>query len=65
MKDLLISRHIGISAEEQKEMLATLGVDSLDQLIEQTVPQAIRLKEPMKYSVSESPTSCFPGALKI
>ena len=48
MKDLLISRHIGISAEEQKEMLATLGVDSLDQLIEQTVPQAIRLKEPMK-----------------
>ena len=48
MKDLLPSRHIGISAEEQKEMLATLGVDSLDQLIEQTVPQAIRLKEPMK-----------------
>ena len=48
MKDLLPSRHIGISAAEQKEMLDTLGVESLDQLIEQTVPQAIRLKEPMK-----------------
>ena len=48
MKDLLPSRHIGISSEEQQEMLKTLGVETLDQLIEQTVPQAIRLKEPMK-----------------
>lgn len=48
MKDLLPSRHIGISSQEQQEMLKTLGVETLDQLIEQTVPQAIRLKEPMK-----------------
>ena len=48
MKDLLPSRHIGISSVEQQEMLKTLGVETLDQLIEQTVPQAIRLKEPMK-----------------
>ena len=48
MKDLLPSRHIGISSVEQQEMLKTLGVETLDQLIEQTVPQAIRLKEPMQ-----------------
>lgn len=37
-------RHNGPSAEEAKEMLAFLGVDSLDQLIEQTVPSQIRAK---------------------
>ncbi|TJZ62185.1 aminomethyl-transferring glycine dehydrogenase [Sphingobacterium olei] len=37
-------RHNGPRAEEAKEMLAFLDVDSLDQLIEQTVPSQIRAK---------------------
>ena len=41
------SRHIGITAEEQKTMLETIGVSSLDELIEQTIPQDILLTEPM------------------
>ncbi len=36
-------RHIGISSEEMHEMLATIGVDSLDQLIDETVPTGIRM----------------------
>lgn len=48
MKDLLPLRHIGISSNEEKEMLETLGVKTLDELIEQTVPADIRLKEPLK-----------------
>ncbi|MDB4953647.1 MAG: gcvP, partial [Myxococcales bacterium] len=40
-------RHIGPDAADVKEMLALLGVDSLDELVEQTVPAAIRLKKPL------------------
>ena len=37
-------RHIGINAEEEKIMLAKIGVKSLDELIDQTIPQNIRLQ---------------------
>ncbi|MDF2456303.1 MAG: gcvP [Cytophagaceae bacterium] len=37
------SRHIGPSKEEQVEMLNSLSLTSLDQLIEQTVPNGIRI----------------------
>ncbi|TDS14937.1 aminomethyl-transferring glycine dehydrogenase [Sphingobacterium paludis] len=40
-------RHNGPRAEEAQEMLAFLGVSSLDELIEQTVPSQIRLKKPL------------------
>ena len=35
-------RHLGPSASEQAAMLETLGVKSLDELIDQVVPEAIR-----------------------
>ena len=38
-------RHIGPRAKEQETMLETVGVDSLDQLIYETIPDDIRLKE--------------------
>ena len=41
------SRHIGISAEEQKIMLEALGVSTLDELIDQTIPKDIRMPKPM------------------
>ncbi|SHF53876.1 glycine dehydrogenase [Microbulbifer donghaiensis] len=40
--DAFISRHIGPDAEQVQAMLKTLGVSSLDELIEKTVPEAIR-----------------------
>ncbi|MEI6815001.1 MAG: aminomethyl-transferring glycine dehydrogenase [Bacteroidota bacterium] len=40
-------RHIGPSAEEIEEMLKTIGVDSVDELIAQTIPASIRLKNPL------------------
>lgn len=46
--DTFVRRHIGPSADDVREMLALVGVDSLDELIEQTVPSAIRLKKPLK-----------------
>ncbi len=42
-------RHIGPSPAEMREMLAVVGADSLDTLIGQTVPQAIRQAEPLAW----------------
>lgn len=41
-------RHNGPSVSEQEEMLNAIGVDSLDALIEKTIPDSIRLKEGLK-----------------
>ncbi|MBI2396669.1 MAG: aminomethyl-transferring glycine dehydrogenase [Xanthomonadales bacterium] len=37
-------RHIGPAPQEQREMLDTIGVGSLDELIAQTVPASIRMQ---------------------
>lgn len=41
-------RHIGINSEDEKIMLEKIGVKSLDELIEQTIPQDIRLQNGIK-----------------
>mgnify|MGYP006078101175 FL=1 len=38
-------RHIGPREEDVNSMLSTIGVDSVDELIDQTIPAAIRLEE--------------------
>jgi glycine dehydrogenase len=43
--DVFALRHIGIQGEEQSQMLKTVGVESLDQLILETIPADIRLKK--------------------
>ena len=40
-------RHIGPGAQELKDMLATIGVSSLEQLIDETVPSGIRNQKPL------------------
>ncbi len=42
--DSFTARHIGPNEADLQEMLKVLGVDSLDTLIEETVPSSIRLK---------------------
>jgi len=41
------NRHIGPSQEEIGEMLEALGVDSLDDLVRETIPETIRFEEPL------------------
>ncbi len=43
-KDEFLARHIGPGAEEIAEMLLALGLRSLDELVDKTVPAAIRAK---------------------
>ena len=42
-----IDRHIGPDAEQIKQMLSALHLDSLEGLVDETVPAAIALQEPM------------------
>ena len=45
--DNFVSRHNGPREHEIDLMLKTIGVSSLDQLVEETVPTRIRLKKPI------------------
>ncbi len=49
-------RHIGSTEAEREQMLQTIGVKSIDELIDNTVPEAIRMQRPLKIpaAISES-----------
>ncbi|MDC0612057.1 aminomethyl-transferring glycine dehydrogenase [Vibrio sp.] len=49
-----IRRHNGLSSSDRDSMLNVLNVTSLDELIEQTIPQSIRLPSPIKLEASLS-----------
>ena len=48
--DTFAARHIGPGEDDQREMLAAIGCASLDELIGETIPAAIRLEEPLSLS---------------
>ena len=52
--DKFVSRHNGPRENEIKQMLAKIGVSSVDELINQTVPSGIRLKQPLAVSAAMS-----------
>lgn len=45
--DSFASRHIGVSEKDIEVMLRKIGVSTLDELIDKTIPANIRLKEPL------------------
>ena len=48
--DFANRRHIGPSPDEMAEMLKVIGATSLDALIDETVPMAIRQMEPLDWA---------------
>lgn len=46
--DVFALRHIGIQEDNLQHMLKTVGVENLEQLIFETIPEDIRLQEPLK-----------------
>ncbi|MDQ3049234.1 MAG: glycine dehydrogenase (aminomethyl-transferring), partial [Bacteroidota bacterium] len=45
--DQFVNRHNGPRENDVREMLKKIGAASVDQLIDQTIPEAIRLKKPL------------------
>lgn len=54
MTNTFLQRHLGPSQNQTNEMLKFIGVNSLDELIEQTIPESIRLKKPLNFSAPHS-----------
>ncbi|MDP9000755.1 MAG: aminomethyl-transferring glycine dehydrogenase [Myxococcota bacterium] len=52
--DRFESRHIGPNEEEIAEMLRVVGAQSLDELIDQTIPRTIRLRQKLDLSAPKS-----------
>ncbi len=52
--DFANRRHIGPSPSEMDRMLATVNAESLDELIDQTVPQSIRQEQPLDFGEPRS-----------
>jgi glycine dehydrogenase len=48
LSDKFVNRHNGPRESELPQMLKIIGVDSLDQLIEKTVPASIMLESPLR-----------------
>lgn len=52
IKENFSSRHLGPRESEYAEMLSKIGVSSVDELVNQIVPESIRLKENLKLSAA-------------
>jgi len=63
--DSFASRHIGPSPEEIKQMLELLGFSSLDELIEKTIPQAIRISRPLQLPAAQSEYAALANLKEI
>ena len=55
-------RHIGPNKKEEAAMLSVIGVDSMEELIEKTIPSSIRLQQPL---ATGSPMSEFEYLLEL
>ena len=58
-------RHNGPTAAEQEEMLATIGVSNLDELIEKTIPANIRLEGELNISKAVSEQQFLSDLRKV
>ena len=52
--DWFAPRHIGPSPDERDRMLQTVGVSSLDALIDEAIPRSIRITSPLNLPPPES-----------
>lgn len=59
-----VARHNGPNKSDQQKMLDTIKSDSLEALIDETVPEQIRLKQPMTLAEAKSETDML-AAMKV
>ncbi len=53
------TRHIGVNQQQIQQMLQVLGIESIEQLIDQTVPAAIRLNKPLQLPAAKSESAAL------
>ncbi len=63
--DKFVNRHIGPREKDIEDMLKTIGVSSLDELIDQTIPSNIRLGKPLNFSSGLTEREYYRKILKL
>ncbi len=63
--DSFVNRHVGVNETDVKNMCKEIGVNSLDELIDKTVPERIRLKEKIKVGSPLTETELLSKLEKI
>jgi glycine dehydrogenase len=63
--DKFVARHIGPDDREVTEMLRVVGQDSLDDLIDQTIPATIRLRRPLALPAALSERDLLERLIEI
>jgi len=64
-QDRFVTRHIGPREEEIAEMLKAIGVSSMDELLDQTIPSNIRFSTPLKLSEGLSERKYYRRILEL
>ncbi|WP_186753677.1 aminomethyl-transferring glycine dehydrogenase [Echinicola salinicaeni] len=59
------NRHNGPSSQEVTEMLGKIGVSSVDELIDQTIPKAIQLEKPLNLPTAKSEAAFLKDFRKL
>ena len=59
------ARHIGLNSKSKTELLKSVGVNSIDALIEKTIPAGIRMKTPLKLPKPLSEAEAIAGIRAI
>ena len=60
-----VQRHLGPQPDDLARMLKTIEVSSLEQLLEETIPAAIRRRKPLKLPAGESESAYLARLRKI
>lgn len=63
--DHFVNRHIGPDQSETTDMLKIIGIESLDKLIDETVPDQIRMKKPLAISKAKSEVEFLADLKKV
>jgi glycine dehydrogenase len=63
--DRFVRRHIGPRPADRDRMLEAVGAESLDVLIDQTIPKSIRLPRPLELPEGESEQTCVDRLRRI
>jgi glycine dehydrogenase len=63
--DKFVNRHIGPREKDITEMLNKIGVQSLEELIDQTIPSNIRLDKPLNFSSGLTEREYYRKVLKL
>ena len=65
MIDNFLTRHLGPREKEIQQMLSFIGVESIEELLTETIPEEIRLKDKLESNTPLSEKIELPDQLRI